>query len=679
MTQTMEVLAPVGGAKQLLAAVRAGADAVYLGAKGFNARQNATNFEEDGLLKAVSFCHARGVRVYVTVNTLVTDAELPALLKTLEEVSLSGADGVIVQDLAVARLVRERIPGIELHASTQMSVHNVAGAKALESLGFSRVVLARELTLDEIHAIHTGTGLLLEVFVHGALCMSVSGMCYLSAMLGGRSGNRGLCAQPCRLDFRAGDRPYALSLKDLSATQHLDALRRAGVHSLKIEGRMKGPEYVAAAVQACRAALSGEPYDLSTLRDVFSRGGFTDGYLTGKRNLSMFGVRSREDIEASRKVQGALAALYRHERPAVAVDMRLSLRAGAPSALTVTDGARTSTVSGDVPQAAVSAPTDLERARRSLSKTGNTPFFLRGVALEASGPLTLPASAIGALRRRALENLLALREAAAPLPYENIPLPSLRPHTAAGAPALRARVESAAQLVGGLEAEKVILPLAAITPALLERFGPRLVAELPALLFPLEEEAAQKRLHALRAEGLQATQVEGLGALRMAGEAGLLAHGGYGLNITNSLALDAYARLGLEDATVSIELHAKKLAALGGGIPRGAIAYGYLPLMRLRCCPAQGRDGCRGCGGHPALTDRKGLSFPLLCHGGRCASLLNAIPLDLAGTPLSGADFYTLYFTTETAAECRRILTRFRDGEAPEGPRTRGLYFRSLQ
>ena len=293
-----EILAPVGGKEQLLAAVRAGADAVYLGAKNFNARRSAANFGETELSEAVAYCHARNVKVHVTLNTLVTDSELPALLEEIREIAESGADAVIVQDLAVAKLLREHCPEIAMHASTQMTVHDLAGVKEAQRLGFSRVVLSRELSLEEIKAIAAGTDVELEVFVHGALCMCMSGACYLSSMIGGRSGNRGMCAQPCRLDFRFGEKDHALSLKDMSYVEHIRELAAAGVCSFKIEGRMKRPEYVAVVTKAYRAAIDGRRVtenDMQQLEAVFSRQGFTQGYYEGKTGQSMFGTRQEPE------------------------------------------------------------------------------------------------------------------------------------------------------------------------------------------------------------------------------------------------------------------------------------------------------------------------------------------------------------------------------------------------
>ena len=274
----LELLAPAGSPEAVRAAVCAGADAIYLGYGRFNARRNAKNFTDEEFADAVDYCLLRGVRVFLTLNTLLTDRELPQWLHSLDAVAAAGVDGVLVQDLGLAKIIRQRYPTLPLHASTQMTIHNLAGARLLEEMGFAQVVLARELSKEEIAAICAGTSLRCEVFVHGALCMSVSGQCYLSSVLGERSGNRGRCAQPCRLDFKSHGRGYALSLKDLTLTDRLRELEALGVASFKIEGRLKRPEYVAAAVTACRQSLAGEVPDLETLQSVFSRSGFTDGY-----------------------------------------------------------------------------------------------------------------------------------------------------------------------------------------------------------------------------------------------------------------------------------------------------------------------------------------------------------------------------------------------------------------
>lgn len=669
----MEILAPVGGPEQLIAAVRCGADAVYLGAKSFNARRNAQNFEQTTLSETVGYCHARNVRVYVTVNTLVMDDELPQAIDTLCEIAGSGADAIIVQDLAIARLAFQYCPDIALHASTQMTIHNAAGASQLEALHFSRVVLARELTFQEIQNINQQANIALEVFVHGSLCMSVSGACYLSAMLGGRSGNRGLCAQPCRLNFTSGKRPYALSLKDLSAMQHLRALQQAGVQSLKIEGRMKRPEYVAATVTALKQALAEEPYDLDMLQAVFSREGFTDGYLLGKRDLSMFGIRTYDNVKATEKTNAALSNLYKSEAQTVPIRMELSL-SEKHAALLATDGIHTVQISGDQPVQA-QTPTDEKSAYSHLSKTGGTPFYVDQLSFHREGDIRLPAASLNAMRREALSSLLSAREAPAPKPFNRSPLPPIHPHQPSKA-SIVLRFESAKQLWDPMDAWRIVLPIDEITPEIQSAYGTRVVGELPALIFPTYEQRIKAKLSDLQKMGLRDVYVENLGALKLAKDAGMTPHGGHGLNILNTIALDAYASLGLMDSVISFELHHEKLRRLGGTMPRGAIAYGYLPLMRLRVCPAQG--DCKSCNGHPELIDRTGATFSLLCHQKRYVTVLNSVPLSVTAEQLTGMDFHVLYFTNESKSQCMRIAECFAQGKTIDGQRTKGLYYRTL-
>ena len=259
----IEILAPCGGEDSLPAALNSGADAVYLGVTAFSARRNAKNFDLGALSDAVRLCHISGVKVYVTLNTLVFDDELTGLAAAAAGIEKSGADGVIVQDLGAAQVIHKAAPSLRLHASTQMTVTSAAGAEFARKHGFSRVVLAREMSFEEIEHVVKNVDIETEVFVHGALCVCVSGQCLMSAVYGGRSGNRGLCAQPCRLDFTYGDRHSVLSLKDLSIIEHLPELDRIGVTSAKIEGRMKRPEYVAAAVTACRNVLDGKKPDMA--------------------------------------------------------------------------------------------------------------------------------------------------------------------------------------------------------------------------------------------------------------------------------------------------------------------------------------------------------------------------------------------------------------------------------
>ena len=686
-----EILAPAGSFDSLIAAVQCGADAVYLGGKGMNARRSAGNFDAEELRRAVEYCHLRDVKVYQTINIVMFQHETDEAIDTIRQAAEAGVDAVLTQDLAIARMVRECAPSLPIHASTQMSIHNIEGVRLCEELGFSRAVLARELTAGEIAAICAATPLEIEVFVHGALCMSVSGQCYLSSMIGGRSGNRGLCAQPCRLPFSTdGGGEYALSLKDLSLADRIGELTRMGVASLKIEGRMKRPEYVAAAVTAVRRAREGEPVDFETLRSVFSRSGFTKGYFDGKIDREMFGRRQKEDVTSAAGVLGELEKLYAKENPLVPVTMEFTAGAGEAVALTVRDrDGHAVTVTGEAPLLAEKKPTDADRARQNLAKTGGTPYYAEVIDCTIGPGLLVPASALNALRREALEELTARRSAVEPHPFtDRVPRLADAPADRRK-PKLRARV-SAGQLTRRLAGycDEFQVPLEEAEDVLASGFvrPDQVIVEIPRILF----DGAPKALELLRRAGelgVRRAWCGNLGAVTLAREAGLLPEGGYSLNVTNAYALRECARLGLGACELSFELDLGEARRLDGGLAKGILAYGYLPLMALRNCPIQAAKGCRACRGYESLIDRKGVAFTVDCgaHDGRrreVSDLYNSVPLWLADRPeeLRGFDFITLYFTRETPGVCERVAAAYAGEPGAYQPeaRTRGLYYREV-
>ncbi len=682
MENKIEILAPAGSWDSLTAAAVCGADAVYLGGKTLNARRNAGNFTDEDLGKAVGYCHVRGVKVYQTLNTVLFDDEIPELLSAARRAAEIGVDAVIVQDLGVLRLLRQAAPDLPLAASTQMAVHNVSGALEAESLGCSIVVLARELTAREIGAVTRAlTAAKTEVFIHGALCMSVSGQCYLSAMLGGRSGNRGLCAQPCRLPFAAGRTTHALSLKDLSMVGRLEELKRLGVSSVKIEGRMKRPEYVAAAVTAVREARDGGAPDLTALRSVFSRSGFTSGYFDGKRDRSMFGVRTKEDVTAASDVLGQLARLAVKEQPRVPLTGAFTAEKDAPARLTVSDGqGHTAEISGDPPQTALTSPTDAGRVRRSLEKTGGTPFYWEALEVSVGEGLMIPAAQCNAMRRQALEAMDRQRGTPVPWAYREVSLPEIPP-APRGKAILRARVSGeqiSSALIGAVE--ELCVPFSALKTALEAGVpGDRLLLEIPRILFT-GEDVLKKQLAEAKALGVVRAWCGNLGAVRLAREAGMEICGGWSLNLTNTLALEQIRDMGAASAEVSFEISADRMGRLGNVLPLGALAYGCLPLMVYRNCPMKAAVGCERCRGNGVLTDRTGRAFRLSCRDG-VTELFNSVPLYLADRKdkLPGA-FYTLWFTNESAARCARIAAEYA-GLSPAVPPkdlTRGLYYRSV-
>ena len=686
-----EILAPAGSFDSLIAAVQCGADAVYLGGKGMNARRSAGNFDAEELRRAVEYCHLRDVKVYQTINIVMFQHETDEAIDTIRQAAEAGVDAVLTQDLAIARMVRECAPSLPIHASTQMSIHNIEGVRLCEELGFSRAVLARELTAGEIAAICAATPLEIEVFVHGALCMSVSGQCYLSSMIGGRSGNRGLCAQPCRLPFSAdGGGEYALSLKDLSLADRIGELTRMGVASLKIEGRMKRPEYVAAAVTAVRRAREGEPVDFETLRSVFSRSGFTKGYFDGKIDREMFGRRQKEDVTSAAGVLGELEKLYAKENPLVPVTMGFTAGAGEAVVLTVRDrDGHAVTVTGEAPLLAEKKPTDADRARQNLAKTGGTPYYAEVIDCTIGPGLLVPASALNALRREALEELTARRSAVEPHPFtDRVPRLADAPADRRK-PKLRARV-SAGQLTRRLAGycDEFQVPLEEAEDVLASGFvrPDQVIVEIPRILF----DGVPKALELLRRAGelgVRRAWCGNLGAVTLAREAGLLPEGGYSLNVTNAYALRECARLGLGACELSFELDLGEARRLDGGLAKGILAYGYLPLMALRNCPIQAAKGCRACRGYESLIDRKGVAFTVDCgaHDGRrreVSDLYNSVPLWLADRPeeLRGFDFITLYFTRETPGICERVAAAYAGEPGAYQPeaRTRGLYYREV-
>ena len=685
----IEILAPVGNEEMLRAAVFSGADAVYLGFSGFNARTSANNFNADTLKDAVTFCHARGVAVHVALNTTVYGGELPALEQAIRAVAASGADAVICQDLAVATLIGKIAPQLPRHGSTQMSVHSLQGALELKELGFTRVVLARELSMPEVEHITKHCGIETECFVHGALCMCVSGQCYMSAFLGGRSGNRGSCAGPCRLPFEANALPegkpgrlHHLSLKDNSVIDKLDKLQALGVASAKIEGRLRTPEYVAAAVSACLAGREGRAYDRDLLKNAFSRSGFTSGYLDGKIDGTMFGVRSEADAEQTKKTLPMLRELYRRERSRVPVKMKLEIEEGGEK-LTVTDadGSKAFAYGDAEPQPARTDPT--ESLHRSLAKTGGTPFAASAedITVEMDGgPWFVPGSAVNELRREALDALLKKREVLRPWPTTEehvpaLPLRTLPPHRT-----LRARFESWEQVperaLDGIE--YFILPIAQADRVPRE-WRAKTLLELPRVMFGKLEEDTARRIAATQDAGFAGYEVSNIAHLRLC--RGLPMSGSFGLNITNQLAAQFYADNGLGSMLILPEVKDSDISTIapthnGRPVPTGVLVYGHMPLMITRACPLQNIHDCAHCDKTGVLTDRKAKKFPVRCGLG-VRTIYNPVPIYMGDKP--GAltvDYSVAYFTLESREEAAKILEMIRTHAPFEGDFTRGLYFK---
>jgi len=693
----IELLAPAGSMEALRAAVQNGANAVYLGCGSFNARQSAKNFTPEALAEAVKYCHVRGVQVHLTLNTLVSDREMEDLRELVRHASHCGVDAFIVQDLGVVQVCRQMAPHIPIHGSTQMTVHSLPGVLLCAAMGIKRVVLSRELSREEIRYICAQSPIEIEVFAHGALCMCYSGQCYMSSVIGGRSGNRGRCAQPCRQSYgyTHWQDKYPLSLKDNCLVDYLRELEEMGVASIKLEGRMKRPEYVATVTAVYRKALDEgtvTPAMKELLHTAFNRQGFTAGYYLGKVDASMLGIRE-ETPEDPKFLQAARSSYEAGETPLVDVWFRGELtRAG--SSLTVTDPeGRVCKVEGPRPEIAQNFALTGELLAQRVAKTGGTPYRCVEVRTNVEPGLIIPASAINAMRRDVLNQLTALR---ARHPEEPVRRPKVLPAypNPKGLPGLTIQVSSREQLTPKLlnsECTMLYVPLHvfASSPRLARSLIQRgkVAAVLPRIVHDKELPLLQSQLTELRDMGLKDVLVGNLGLLIPARELGFRLHGDFGLNIFNTASMAVLRNLEFASATASFEMTLPQIRDLGKAVNTEIIAYGRLPLMVLEHCVIRNRTGKCSCNtvAQPKLTDKTGAEFPIIKDGDSCRNvLLNGKKLnwldrqdDLAKLGLWAI---RLSFTTENAKEVDRVLSEYLDPVPFDpGACTRGLYLRGVE
>ncbi len=692
----LELLAPAGSMEALRAAVQNGANAVYLGCGMFNARQSAKNFTPQALTEAVKYCHIRGVAVHLTLNTLVSDKEMPELISLIRHAAQSGVDAFIVQDLGVVQLCRQIAPHIPLHGSTQLTVHSLPGVLMCAAWGMSRVVLSRELSRDEIYYICQNSPIEIEVFGHGALCMCYSGQCYLSAAIGGRSGNRGRCAQPCRQSYGYGrwQNLYPLSLKDNCLVHELQQLQLMGVASLKLEGRMKRPEYVAAVTQVYRQALDTgtvTPAMEQQLYNAFNRQGFTDGYYTGRTGSQMFGVReeSPENTAWLKEIRQTYEAT---EASLVPVSFHACVHPDG-SSLTVTDPeGRVCTLNGPVPEPARVRELTVQEMEERLQKTGGTPYRCEKVYADITPGLVLSASAINAMRRDVL-NLLTAQRARRDIPHLGSPrklpgFPNGRNH-----PVLNVQITAREQITPKLMKSDVAVLYVpvhilaedpAFCAALVQQT--KVCAVLPRIVHDGEIPALKQSLRTIRACGVREALVGNIGLLLPVRECGLRARGDYGLNLYNSGSVYVARELELCSACLSFEMTLPQIRDVGKAVPCEILVYGRLPLMVTENCLIKGKSGTCTCHLGPVkLTDKTGSDFPIIKDGSNCRSiLLNGKKLnwldrqeDLARLGLWGM---RLYFTTENPKEVDQVLSMYTDPVPFDpGSGTRGLYLRGLE
>ncbi len=690
----MELLSPAGGYDALVAAVQSGADAVYMGFGAFNARRSAKNFTDEDFASAVRYCHLRGVRVFLTLNTLMTDRELPQAAEALRNASRMGVDAVLVQDWGLLTLAREIVPDLPIHASTQMSLFTLGGANEAAALGMERVVLARELCRDDIAEICKGCGAEIEIFGHGALCMCYSGQCEMSAVLGQRSGNRGACAQPCRLPYGVNApcrNGYPLSLKDANLSACLQDMERTGVDCLKIEGRMKRPEYVAVVTGIYRRLLDERRQPTAAegaaLEQAFSRSGFTDGYWRGKKGKVMFGTRP-ENAPEPKELFNETRKLYENgEHKRIPITMQASIFPDTPAALTVSDGAHAVTVTGPVPEVARNRALTAEDSAERLQKTGGTVFRCETAEVSIGDGLMLSASAINGLRRDALDALAAARTAVPE--RRSLPIPALpeRETFSPAAPKLTCSIARLDQLTDAVAetVELVYVPIE-LLPRLTDYRGrAKLCAVLPRVWRDGDEAVFRKILETTPA--LSAVSIGNAGHMAIVEGLPLEKRGDFGLNVFNSRAVDFWRQQGLDSVTVSFELRHQQVRELRKYLPCEGIVYGRLPLMITENCMTGNAGNCRGdkrlCGGENYLTDRTGARFPLLGQYGCRCEIENSRTLFLADKlewRNCGLTYARLRFTTESPAQCDAALRRYLgEGEWMPEEFTRGLFYRGVE
>lgn len=644
------------------AAIEGGADAVYLGGATMNARVHAGNFSSAQLREAVKKAHGYGVKVYFTLNTLVTDRELPAFLAAAWDAAEAGVDALIVSDLGGAAAIHRELPSLELHASTQMSGHNAEMAKELAAHGFSRMVAAREISKENLQLLLKKSPIETELFVHGALCVCHSGQCLFSSLVGGRSGNRGDCAQPCRLPYRVGGKEsYPLSLKDLSLAEHIPELIGMGIASFKIEGRMKSPEYVRDTAKVWRKLLdegrSAKPEEMRKLAETFSRGGFTDGYFTGTLTHKMLGVRQETDKEKTRALEPFTGLLRR-----IPLSLSATLAKDTPAWLSLSDGTHTVTVTGAIPEPARTAPLSEETVAKQLCKFGGTPYVAERISIKVGSGLMLPVSTLNDLRRRALDTLAA---AIAPPVREG-------KHTAPATPSgKRTRMKTARFATPSQIPEfarrwfdRIYLPL--------DKFNGSVDGVvLPPVLFDGELDAAGRMLKNAAAQGARYALVGNLGHLSLVREAGLTPVADYRFNIANAGTVAFLERIGMSEQILSPELSLPQMRDIGGNT--AAIVYGRIPLMTLEKCIGKELADCTACNaGKVTLRDRKGIDFPVLREWEHRSVIYNSIPTCMSDRQdallHAGILSQHFLFTVETKSEVEEILRAFDAQTTPGFP-----------
>ena len=661
-----ELLCPAGSVEALHAAIDGGADAVYMGGTSFNARINAKNFTFEDMRECADLSHKYGAKLYQTLNIQVYDKEIDTFIRDAYKSAECGVDAFIVADMGAAALLSRYVPEIPLHASTQLSIHNSDGAKIAEKLGFTRLVPARELSIENIKTLVDSTPLEIEIFVHGALCVSHSGQCLFSSLVGGRSGNRGLCAQPCRLPYtcKNSKKPeYPLSLKDLSVAEHIDDIIESGVHSLKIEGRMKSPEYVNTVARVWRRLLderrNANKIDMQELSDAFSRGGFTDGYFTSNITKKMLGVRSEGDKQISRELDK-----FNGIKRKIPMDMEISVKKDSPVSLSVSAMGKSATVMGDIPDLAINTPIDEDVIKKQLSRLGNTPYYLSVLNSDIDEGLMYPLSKLNALRRDAIEKIEAQSDSVAFTPSVDLPAKiSAQKSQNTRENKNSARFLSAAQITDAAKEyfDEIYLPL--------DRYES--IADgfiMPPVVLDSEKEHILSLVDSAIQNGAKIALVANVGQIEMLKGKNIRLVGDYRFNVMNNEHILELEKLGIPEVILSPELTLPQIRDIGGN--SASVVYGRIPLMTLEKCVIRDIYGCDACNKASydsmlTLTDRRGYVFPIsreFCHRN---VIYNSMPTSMSDKrdDLFRANIKNKHFifTAETKSEINNVITAFED------------------
>lgn len=676
-----EILAPAGSMETLISALRTGADAIYIGGKKFSARNNAVNFSDDELAEAVKLCHKYGAKLYLAVNTIISDNETHEFCNYIKSTSETGVDGYIVQDFGAFDIIKKSVPDAVIHASTQMSVHTATGVNLLKKMGFVRAVPARELSADTLKKICC-EDIETEVFVHGALCMSVSGQCYMSAVMGSRSANRGCCGQACRLPFSCrGTSEYnALSLKDLSLLDYATQMTEMGIDSFKIEGRMKRPEYVASAVNELKKAIDGGIPDTDTLMKIFSRNGFTDGYFTGRR-YNMFGMRNKENTVTAKQIFPKIHELYRSERAVHEVNFYAEIKAEKPVLIKAICGDISAEVYGECPDIAKKAPVDFSTLEKQLSKLGDTVFYYGNLTANIDDGLFVPAGKLNELRRNVIEKLTEI------ITEKNTPKYTITDYIPQKSDVDNAKTSSKlpvrtfcrtieqAKTAVELSEFIVLSPTLSISePVLSELAEYREKIILSPPRFITDEDKIISRLEFIKENfGINHLMCYTPDSIAIGKKLGFKLHGNFTLNAFNSLSLEYLYNLGLEDCIFSIEATLQQFSQIKTKMPVGAVIYGRLPLMLTRNCPINNEVGCKNCTGF--LIDRTSRKLPVSCSNDY-VEILNSDILYMADrlNEFSGISFTAVLLHDENAEQTKSAIS----GKKPAETITRGLYYRGV-